>query len=101
MSDEYEIIITQKAEDDFTQIYFHLAYVLLRPDLANNVKEKIQNKINGLSYMPYRFREYGIDDLRIALVPFYKIIYSVSEIEKKVFIVRIIYSLSDDTNPIC
>ena len=46
-------------------------------------------------------KEYGIDDLRIALVPFYKIIYSVSEIEKKVFIVLIIYSLSDDTNLIC
>ena len=95
MTDEYEVVMTQKATSDFAQIYLYLVYVLMRPDLANKVEERLLSKINSLSYTPRRFREFGSGECRVAAVKYYKIIYCINEIDKKVYILKIIYSLSD------
>ena len=95
MIDEYEVVMTQKASSDFAQIYLYLAYVLMRPDLASKIEKRLADKINSVSYMPKRFREFGFEECRVATVKYYKIIYCISESDKKVYILKIIYSLND------
>lgn len=93
----YDIEITESAESDLYEIGRYIARELLEPDIAKKVVSKIGNTILELEEMPLRnglvmderLSQMGI---RKKLIDNYVVFYIVSEENKKVTIIRILYS---------
>jgi len=96
----YSVEVTDSAVSDLREIYDYIKLHLFEPDTATRQRERIRGAILGLSSMPKRhslisdgyLREQGI---RFCPVDNYLIFYVVSEIERKVIVLRVLYSRRD------
>jgi toxin ParE1/3/4 len=96
----YDIDVTKPAEKDIFEIGRYIANELLDPDKAVKVIDKIANEIFKLEVMP--FRNAIVDDDKLAsqgirkfIIDNYIVFYVVSERNKKVTIIRILYNRRD------
>lgn len=96
MSINYNIVITEPAERDLQGIAEYIANELLEPTTARKLVTKIAEAVFQLEQMP--FRNSLVRDERLArqgirglLVDSYIVFYTVSEKEKTVTIIRILY----------
>ena len=106
----YLVEVTDTAVSDLCGIYDYIKLHLFESDTATRQRERIKGAILGLSSMPKRYslisdgylREQGI---RFCPVDNYLIFYVVSDIERKVIVLRVLYArrdwqiiLSDDSS---
>jgi len=96
MSINYNIVITEPAERDLQGIAEYIANELLEPTTARKMVTKIAEAVFQLEQMP--FRNSLVRDERLArqgirclLADSYIVFYTVSEKEKTVTIIRILY----------
>lgn len=99
----YNIQITEPAEKDLYEIGTYISKELLEPEIAKKVVSKIAVGISTLQDMP--LRNALVNDNRLAqkgirkiMVDNYIIFYIVSEKNKTVTIIRILYSRRDWIN---
>lgn len=100
---KYNIIITEPAEIDLKEIGRYISKELLEPVIALKMIEKIGTSILNLEQMPQRnslviderLRNQGV---RKVVVDNYIIFYVISEKDKQIFIVRILYGRRDWIN---
>ena len=96
----YSVEMTDSAVSDLREIYDYIKRHLFEPDTAARQRERIKAAILGLSFMPQRhslvsdgyLREQGV---RFCPVDNYLIFYVVSDIERKVIVLRVLYSRRD------
>lgn len=96
----YIIDITKPAEADLYNIGRYIANELLEPELANKVISTIGNAILSLEEMPYRnslVRDERLSQqgIRRILIENYIGFYIINEEDKKVTIIRVLYSRRD------
>lgn len=93
----YDILITEPAERDLYEIGAYISKELLEPKTAKKVISKIAKGINSLEDMPLG-NALVVDDrlaykgIRKVLIDNYIVFYIVTEEEKIVTIIRILYS---------
>ena len=108
--DTYSAELTQSAVSDIREIYGYIKLQLLEPETATRQRDHIKSGILNLSSLPNRhalisdgyLREQGI---RFFPVDNYLVFYVVHEAERKVIVLRVLYSrrdwqvvLSDDSS---
>jgi len=108
--DTYSVELTQSAASDLREIYSYIKLHLLEPETAARQRDRIKAGILGLSSLPKRYalisdgylKEQGI---RFCPVDNYLVFYVINELERKVIILRVLYSrrdwqviLSDDSS---
>jgi len=94
----YRVKLAEQARQDLRDIYEYVAFTLLEPGIARNLKNRIVDGLNSLREMPYRFPIYQEEpwrsrELRRLNIGNYSGFYLVSE--KTVQVVRIIYGGRD------
>jgi len=96
----YDIHITRAAERDLNSAADYIEFVLLNPQAADNLLDEAESQIGELSSFPEKFSI--VDDpvlkswgIRFTLVKNYMAFYTVSEEEKRVYIVRFLYGKRD------
>lgn len=93
----YEIVITEKAEEDLREIYEYIAYELMESEYAKRQIVRIEEKIVQLEEFPEKFRLYeeepwNSENMRITFVDNYSIFYTPNKEKHEVVINRIMYS---------
>ncbi len=101
--DRYNIEITKPAEKDLYKIGRYIANELLEATKAVEVVDKIANEIFKLEEMPFRNAIVDDDELaaqgiRKLIIDNYIIFYVINEENKKVTILRILYTRRDWIN---
>jgi len=99
----YYIQITEPAEKDLYEIGAYLLKELLEPETARKVISKIANGINSLEDMPLRNalvadERLAYKGIRKIMVDNYIVFYIVTEENKTVTIIRILYGRRDWMN---
>ena len=99
----YDIQITEPAENDLYEIGVYISKELLEPETAKEVVAKIASRIISLEDIPLRNTLVADDRLankgiRKIIVDNYIIFYIVTEESKTVTILRILYSRRDWMN---
>lgn len=94
---KYIIEITQKAENDLTEIGRYISKELLEPMIAKILIDRISNEILTLEEMPFRHalvldRRLSQQGIRKMIIENYTVFYIVDEEKRVVTIVRILYS---------
>ena len=93
---KYKIKITPKANDDLDEIYSYIAKELVNETAAENLMDKIEEKIMRLRDFPFSC-SYVEDEVlknkgyRKLIIDSYIVFYTVDETEKKVVVMRILY----------
>lgn len=92
----YQIFYSDKSRSDLQSIYEYIAYELLVPETAANQVRNLTQAARSLEEMPLRHAIYDSEPwkskgIRTITVGNYLLFYLVSEKEKTVNIVRIIY----------
>lgn len=100
---QYHVFLSDAAYADLNRAVSYLKHELLEPHAANALIDEMQNTIEGLSQMPYRYEivsQHDIADipLRKCMVGNYLLFYSIEESDKCVNIIRILYSRRDWMN---
>lgn len=96
LEDNYSLQFTQKASEDLEQIYVYISEKLFADIAAERLLDKIENNIMRLRSFPYSC-SYVLDELlknkgyRKLIVDNYLVFYLVSNTEKQVVIMRILY----------
>ncbi len=100
---KYEIKITESAENDLFKIGNYIAKELLELEIARKIVDEIGQAILSLEEMP--LRNNLVDDERLALqgirkllINNYIVFYIVTEEDKIVTIIRILYGKRDWVN---
>lgn len=93
----YNILITRPAEEDLYRINSYISKELLEPEIAKSMISKIAKEINFLDHMPFRNalaadERLAYKGIRKVIVDNYIIFYIVTEENKTVTIIRILYS---------
>ncbi len=96
----YEILFSENAKNDLIQISSYISKVLLEPILAKKTLETIKKTVLSHGIMPerhYLLSKKEIRKLKLRLINSgnFLIFYSISEKNKQVNIVRILYSKRD------
>ena len=99
----YQLVITQAAETDMTEICTYISLDLHAPESALALLDKIDCHILSLEHMPKRFAlvsDEKLARLGIRLIPVknYLIFYFVDDYKEAVTIVRVLYSKRDWVN---
>ena len=96
----YDIHITRAAERDLNSAADYIEFVLLNPQAADDLLDEAESQIGELSSFPEKFAV--VDDpvlkswgIRFTLVKNYMAFYTVSEEEKRIYIVRFLYGKRD------
>ena len=95
---QYEVLISEKADEDMEAIYNSIAYVLLEPVIAAKQYDRIADAILTLEQMPDRIKLMDSEPERSkGLRPLYVDNYTVFFIikENSVHVARVLYSASD------
>lgn len=100
---DYDIIISQKAENDLRNIYEYISFALSVPNSAALLIRKILSEIHSLSKMPNRYPVFEISKkfpttLRTTKVDNMIIFYSVDDDLHTVTVYRILYAGMDFDN---
>ena len=101
--DNYEIQITEPAENDLRAIGVYISKELLELSIAKNIIAKIGQAIMKLEELPLRNAlildgEIALQGIRKILVDNYIVFYNVIEENKTVTIIRILYNRRDWIN---
>ena len=93
----YKIRVLSTAVNDFQNILFYIRYQLKNNTAAKNLNDKIQKEINNIREFPYACPICVIEgqlenEYRRSKVGNYLIYYTISELKKIIYIVRILYS---------
>lgn len=96
MDIKYEVVLTERAKIELSEIYDYISKSLMAEKAANNFINKLKNNILMLEDMPeicskleqYIDKEY---QYRKLVINNYVAIYRVDKENKKVYIVRIVY----------
>lgn len=93
----YDIVLTEKAEEDLRGIYEYIAFELLQPEYAVGQITHIERKIMQLEQFPEKFKRYPKEpwksrNMRIVSADNYVIFYTPIEEKTVVVINRIMYS---------
>lgn len=99
----YHIDITEPAENDLHEIGHYISRELLEPVIANKVVEKIGDAILTLEELPLRNslvtdEKLSKRGIRKLLIDNYIVFYLVSEQQRTVTIIRILYGRRDWLN---
>ena len=94
---DYNVLITEPAEEDLHEIGSYISKELLEPETAKKVIKKIGKGINSLKDMPLRNALIPDDRLaykgiRKTMVDNYIVFYTVTEEDQTVLIIRILYN---------
>jgi len=94
----YDVLISDKANDDMEAIYKYIAETLLEPNIAIKQYDKIATAILSLEEMPRRIKVMDSEsehsqELRALIVDNYTVFFVVRD--DMVWIVRVLYSSSD------
>lgn len=92
----YNVHITQKAENDLKEALNYIEHTLLNKSAADNLLDKADEQINTLSFMPNKHKL--VDDpilnmwgIRFIKINNYLAFFIIDENLKTVYIVRILY----------
>lgn len=96
----YNVVFTEKAEEDLRAIYEYIAFELLEPEYAAEQIARIEKKIMQLEKFPEKFKQYEVEpwksrNMRIISVDNYVIFYTPLKEKFEVVINRIMYSGRD------
>jgi len=96
----WKIVYTKKALSDLDSIYEYISVVLMEPQTAKSLTEKMMKEIRGLEQMPKRFHLAQEENLksqgiRVMNVKKYLVFYLPCDEEKTVKIIRIFYGGRD------
>ena len=91
----YKVQLSDEAKQDLRDIYEYIAFTLLEPLIALDLRHRIVSKLNSLGEMPERYPVYQEEPwksrgLRRINIENYSGFYIVSE--KSVQVIRILYS---------
>ncbi len=97
---KYDVILTERAENDLRGIFEYIAFELLAPENAAGQLERIEEKILSLVDSPERFRLYDREpwksrNTRVVPVDNYVIFYIPDKDKARVTVIRIMYSGRD------
>jgi toxin ParE1/3/4 len=97
MAGKYSLLFTPLADDDIDQIYQYITVELSAGIAADNLLEQLELQIMHLREFPYSHAEVSDMPLkgkgyRMLPVKNYFVFYKISEADKKVIIMRIIYN---------
>ena len=97
----YKVQLSDEAKQDLRGIYEYIAFTLLEPVIALNLRNRIVSKINTLDEMPERYQLYQEEPwksrgLRRINIENYSGFYLVAK--KSVQVIRILYSGRDIAN---
>lgn len=98
--ESYKVLMTQSATQDLTGISSYIAHELKEPPLAKKLVRKIRASVMSLAELPLRHALVSDENLaaqgfRKTMVDNYIIFYIVSERNKTVAVVRILYGRRD------
>lgn len=96
MSKIYEVKITTQAREQMTKIIDYIAYELCNLDAANNLLDKMEEKIIALSEFPERHplideEPWGTEGVRKIVVKNFLVYYWIDVTKKKVHVTAIVY----------
>ena len=100
MQNKYKVKFTPIAENDMEEVYQYIFDTLHAPMAAENLIEKIEERTKRLADMPY-LGPLVDDELlkakgyRKLIISNYVALYTVSDINKLVTIMRVVYSASN------
>lgn len=99
----YKVFMTGSAASDLQNISNYISKNLKEPETALKTMNKIKVVTMGLEYMPHRHELVSDERLytqgiRKIIVDNYIIFYIISEIDKRVIIVRMLYGRRDWIN---
>lgn len=94
---KYEVILTANACIDLQNIFMYIAFNLQSPLNATNQLNRLEEGIDTLEYMPYRFVTYDEEpwhsrNTHIMPIDSYRVLYIPDDIKKMVTVLRIIYA---------
>ena len=97
----YRVKLTEKAKQDLRDIYEYVAFSLLEPEIARNLKNRIVVGLQSLQEMPFRYPVYQEEpwksrDLRRINIGNYSGFYLVTS--TTVQVIRIVYGGRNITN---
>ena len=100
MPNDYRVKFTPLAVNDLDNIYQYIFRTLNAPKAAEKLIEEIEQKVKRLAYMPYSCP--AVDDELLSWKGYRKLViknfialYLVSDREKLVTIMRVVYGASD------
>ena len=101
MEYDFRVQLAEQAKQDLHNIYEYIAFTLLAPVIARNLKQRIVDRLYSLNEMPYRYPLYQEEPwrsrgLRRIDIENYSGFYLVTE--NKVQVIRIVYSGRDISN---
>lgn len=93
----YDVEVTQSAQNDLEAIIRYLEHDLLSPTTALSFLEGFEQEMSTLCYMPQKFQLVNDDYLaskgyRLTRYKKFLIFYTIAELETKVFIHRILHA---------
>lgn len=96
----FNVVYTSEARQDLRDIYEHIAYELLVPEIASGQVDRIMKAARSLEQMPMRYRLYEEEPwhsqgLRFLPVDNYLIFYLSDETNNVVNIIRVMYGGRD------
>lgn len=96
----WNVIYTERAEQDLRGIYEYIAYTLLEPGIAKSQIRRIMDAVAGLNQMPLRHHRYEKEPwhnkgLRVLPVDNYLAFYLPIEARETVVVVRFMYGGRD------
>jgi len=91
----YNIAIAEAAQRDLLDIFDYIAFELREPESVNHLLSKIKLKVKSLEEFPERNNiisesKYEAQKIRWCLVENYVIIYQVSEMQNRAFVLRVL-----------
>lgn len=96
----FDVRISEQAEDDLRGIFEYIAFELLAPESAIGQLDRLEEAISGLDRMPKRFKSYEKEPwlsrgLRVLTVDNYLVFYIPDMKEKTVTVIRVMYGRRD------
>ena len=94
----YEVLISDRANDDMEAIYNYIAETLLAPDSAGKQYDRIAEAILSLEQIPKRMKIMDSEPerskgLRALRVDNYTVFFTINA--EKIYIARVLFSASD------
>ena len=92
----YNVVITDTAQRDLLDIFDYIAFELRESDSARRLLYKIRTKVKSLEEFPERNNmisvpNYEAQKIRWCPVENYVIFYQVFDVQKQVYIIRVLY----------
>ena len=96
----YEVIVIPRVEKELRGIYEYIAFKLCAPKAASEQIKRLENSINSLSNMPFRFKKYKMSqyeerDIHTMIVDNFNVLYIPNKENGTVIIIGVMYAGMD------